>query len=105
MGKFCKRTFRRNGIEVKDFDGIMWLNEKNIEEQLGHAHLVAITRRYSPEYKKHRYEFVDNPKKQPNRIFLRGGVAVNVIKDCRTPKSCKVKRRLGFKLHDVFNKQ
>ena len=63
MGKFSKRTFRRNGIEVKDFDGIMWLNEKNKEEQLGHAHLVAITRRYSPEYRKHRYEFVDNPKK------------------------------------------
>ena len=23
--------------------------------------------------------------------------------DCRTPESCKFKRKLGFKLHDVIN--
>ena len=51
----------KNGVEVKVFDGICWLNEKHVEEQLGHGKLVAITRRY-PKYRKNRYELVDNPK-------------------------------------------
>ena len=39
---------------------------------------------YHPKYKKHRYELVDEPKKQPNRILLHGGIAIGIIKDCRT---------------------
>ena len=30
------------------FNGIKWLNEKNIEEQLKHENLVAITLKYPP---------------------------------------------------------
>ena len=52
-------------------DGIdmLWLNEKHIEEKLGHKNLPVITNKYDPVYKKHRYELVDNPKKQPDKIF------------------------------------
>ena len=36
-------------------DGIdmLWLNEKHIEEKLGHKHLPVITNKYDPVYKKH----------------------------------------------------
>ena len=52
--------------------------------------------------KKHRYELVDKPKKQPNRRFLRSDLALKVIMDRRTDESCNLKRNLGFKLHDVI---
>ena len=58
-----------NGVEVIVFNGIYWLNEKHVEEQLGHANLVAITRRYNPEYRKHRYELADNTKNNQTEYF------------------------------------
>ena len=62
MVNIAKKTWGKNDIEVVVFDGIKWLNEKKkkIEVQLGHANLIAITRRYPPEYRKHRYESVNN---------------------------------------------
>ena len=105
MANIRRKTWGKNEVEAIAFNGICWLNEKNVEELLGCANLVAITRRYDPKYRKHRYELVDNPKKQPNRTFLYEGITIGIIKDCRTAKACSFKRRLGFKLHDVFNKK
>ena len=51
------------------FENTLWLNEKHIEEKLGHKNLTAITNIYNKIYKKHRYELVDEPIKQPNRRF------------------------------------
>ena len=54
-------------------------------------------------YKKHRYELVNKPKKQPNRRFLRSNLSLKVIMDCKTDESCNLKRNLGFRLHVVIN--
>ena len=83
--------------------GALWLNEKHIEEKLGHKNLPAITNIYDPVYKKQRYELVDEPKKQPNRRFLHSNLALKVIMDCRADESRNLKRNLGFRLHDVIN--
>ena len=40
---------------------------------------------------------------QPNRRFLRTGLASKVIMDHRTDESCNLKKNLGFRLHDVIN--
>ena len=93
----------KNGLIVIVFNGICWLNEKHMAEQLSHANLVVITRRYHPKYRKDRHQLIDNPKNQPNRIFLHRVIAIGVIKDCRTAEACNFKRSLGFELHDVFN--
>ena len=85
------------------FENTLWLNEKHIEEKLGHKNLPAITNKYNKIYKKHRYELVDEPIKQPNRRFLRIDLALKIIMDCRTDESCNLKRNLGFTLHDVIN--
>ena len=42
--------------------------QKHVEEKLGHKNLPVITNKYD-SYKKHRYELVDKPKRQPNKIF------------------------------------
>ena len=43
-----------NGVEVIALNGIKWLNEKHVEEQLGHKNLQAVTSKYPSKYKKHR---------------------------------------------------
>ena len=61
---------KNNSIEViVDTVNTLWLNEKNIEEQLGHKDLPAITNKYDEIYQKHRYELVDEIIKQPKRRF------------------------------------
>ena len=104
MVDISKKTYENNDIEVLvDGVGALWLNEKHIEEKLGHENLPVITNKYDPVYKKNRYELVDEPKMQANRSFLRSDLALKVIKDCRREESCNLKRNLGLKLHDVIN--
>ena len=104
MVNITKETLENNGIEViVDSVNALWLNEKHIEEQLGHKNLQVITNKYYKIYKKSRYELVDKPIKQPNRRFLHIDLALKIIMDCRTDKSCSLKKNLGFKLYDVIN--
>ena len=86
-------------------DGVntLRINEKHVEEQLGHKNIPAITNKYDKIYKKYRYELVDEPIKQRNRRFLRIDLALKIIMDCRTDEPCSLKRNLGFNLHDVIN--
>ena len=66
-----RKTYESNGIEkIVNNDEILWLNEKHIEEGLDHKNLREITTKYSSNYRKHRYEMVEEPKKQANRIFI-----------------------------------
>ena len=54
------KKHENNDIEViVDGIGMLWLNEKHIEEKLGHKNLPVITNKYDPVYKKQRYELVD----------------------------------------------
>ena len=104
MVNFTKEAFENNDIEViVDSIDTLWLNERHIEKKLSHKNLPAITNKYDEIYKKHRYELVDEPIKQPNRRFLRIDLALKIIMGCRADKSCSIKRNLGFKLHDVIN--
>ena len=99
-----KNTYENNDIvAIVDSIGIFWLNKKHIEEKLSHKNLPAITNKYNQKYKKRRHELINGVKKQPNRRFLHNDLALKVIMDCRTDKSCNFKRKLGFKVHDVIN--
>ena len=99
-----KEIYKNNDIKViVDGIGTLWLNEKHIEETLGHKNLPVITNKYEQVYKILRYELVNKPKKQPNRRFLRNDLALKEIIDCRTDESCNIKWNLGFRLHDVIN--
>ena len=42
--KITKKTWENNGTE--DSVNALWLNEKNIEEKLGHKNLPAISNKY-----------------------------------------------------------
>ena len=92
MVNISKDTYENNNIEtIVDSIGKLWLNENNIEEKLGCKSLPAITNKYDQEYKKRRRELVNEWKYQPNRRFLRSDLALKILMNCRTDKSCNLK--------------
>ena len=65
------KTYENNDIEViVDGAGMSWLNEKHIEEKLGHKNLPATTSKYDPVHRKYRYELVIRPKTQPEDLYV-----------------------------------
>ena len=103
MADISRKTYKRNGIEtIVDNDGILWLNEKHIEEGLDHKKLREITIKYHPDHRKHRYELVEEPNKHCNRIFIDEELAVKVIMDCAITSANKFKTKLGFKQDNVI---
>ena len=57
-----KEKYENNNIKViVDGIGTLWLNERHIEEKLGHKNLPGITNKYDQVYKKQRYELVNKP--------------------------------------------
>ena len=91
MVDISKKAFEKNDIEViVDGTGTLWLNEKHIEETLGHKNFPIITKICEPVYKKHTYELVNKPKKQRNRRFFRSDLALIVIIGYRTDESCNL---------------
>ena len=78
----------RNSVEVTVVNGINWFNEKYIEEGQNHANLPTVTAKYFSKYRKYGYEFVNEPKTQPSRMFLRK--AMKKIMGCRIAESLQL---------------
>ena len=79
MINITKEKLGKNGIEViVDSVNALWLN--------------VITNKFDKIYKKSRYELVDEPIKQPNTKLLHIDLALKIIMDCRTDKSCSLKK-------------
>ena len=105
-------TYENNDIEViVDNNGTLWVNEKHIEEKLGHKNLPAITNIYDPVYKKHKYALVNQPNKQRNRSFLRNDVinikeqsVLKLIKEVFEGENMKTQCSvLGFRIDIYFH--
>ena len=102
--KNYKKTWENNGIEViVDSVNALWLNEKNIEKKLSHKSLSAITNKFDKIYKKYRCDLENKPIKQSNRRFVHIDLALKIIMDCKTDKSCRFFKKIEFKLYDVIN--
>ena len=104
MVNITKETYENNDIEViTDNLNRLWLNEKHVEEQLGHKNLSSLTNKYNKIYKKRRYELVDESIKQPHRRLLLNDLGLKIIMNCRTDESCNLKKNLRFTLYGMIN--
>ena len=99
MVSITKEKYEANCIEViTDQLGELWLNERHLQQQLGHKNLPAITNKHDKKYKKCRSE-LNESNKQSRRNFIHNNLALKIIMNCRTDESCKLKRKLGFRLY------
>ena len=64
--------------------------------------MCGITTKYNSNHTKHKYELVEQTKKQVNKIFIDKRLATKVIMDCRTTLAHRFRTRLGFKQYDVI---
>ena len=90
-----ERSFRKKFHTKEDFKNIHDL----IHEEIKGKVKVNLTDEQIKRYKIHWSELIDGGK----FMYAHEGVIIPVIMHCRTPDSCKFKRNLGFKLHDVIN--
>ena len=56
---------------------------------------------FNSNYRKYRYEPIEEPKKQLNRISIDEKLVIKVIMGCRTTVAHKVGTRLEFKQYDL----
>ena len=68
-----KNTWKNNGIEVIVVNNVKWLNEKHLENNLGHSNLSMLT--YADCFEKQRCELIDS-KYQLCRRFIREDLAI-----------------------------
>ena len=103
MIDISRKTYKRNSIGTTvDNEGILWLNEKHIEEELDYKNLREITTKHNSNHRKHRYELVEESKKQVNRIFIDEKLSIKVVVYSRTTSAHKFRTRLGCKQYDVI---
>ena len=104
MVNITKEMYENNVIEViTDNFNTWWLNQMHVQQRLEHKNLRAISNKYDEEYRKCRYELIDEPIKQSHRRFICSDLALKIIMDCRTDESYNLKRNLWFRFHDVIN--
>ena len=110
FAKNCVHTIKVNEtdnksvLRIKMFEIQKKLDVKNIydlvdKEIKGKFKTNNLTDERSKKYKTHGSELIDGEK----FMYAHEGFIIPVIMHCRTPESCKCKRNLGFKLHDVIS--
>ena len=95
-----KNTWKNNGIKVI----LKWLNDKHLENHLGHSNLTMLTLKYVDCFKKQRCELTDS-KYQPCRRFIREDLAIQLIMDTRAIQSIDFKNKLGINSQDPIMTQ
>ena len=64
MVDISREAYEKYGVEtMPDNGGILWLNEKHIEEGLDHKNLKTAISKHLLNHREHRYELVDEPSK------------------------------------------
>ena len=95
--------YERNSIKIiLNNDGVLWLNEKHIEEGLDHKKLREVSMKYHSDHKKHRFELVEELKNKCNRIFIDKKLTIKVSIYYRTISAHKFRTRMRFKRYHVI---
>ena len=120
MFKVTAETFAKNFVFVHTIKvnktsnkSVLWIQMIDIQKKLDVKHIHDLVKKYIKDkfktnnltdeqikkYKIHGSELFDSEK----FMYAHEGVIIPVLIHCRRPDSCKFKRNLEFKLHDVIN--
>ena len=71
MVNITKENYENNGIEViTDELGELWLNERHVQQKLGHKNLPSLTNKYDEKYTKFRSELKESKKNHVEDLFI-----------------------------------
>ena len=104
MADIIKETWGKNGIEaIVSKNGELWINEKHVEQSMGHSNLPVVTSRYDPMYKKCRFQLVNEPKYRPCRSLIHNDLAKQLVKTLKVPNINALRRGLVYSIVDILN--
>ena len=90
---WIKMIEKRKKLDVKNIHDLV---DKETKDKFK---INNLTVEQIKKYKRHGSELINGKK----FAYAHEGIIIPVIMHCRTPESCKFKRSLGFKLHNVIN--
>ena len=103
---FTAKAWRKNGIEVIEYCGEIWINQKHLEKKLDIANIADRTQYYSSEFKKMRCEIQECGKYQPCRMFIENTLAVEITMSAVKTQAVIFREKFGVNQHDkVLRKQ
>ena len=103
---FTAKAWRKNGIEVIEYCGEIWINQKHLEKKLDIANIADRTQYYSSEFKKMRCEIQECGKYRPCRIFIESTLGEEITMSSVKTQAAIFRAKFGVNHHDkVLRKQ
>ena len=97
---FTAEAQKQNDVEVIEYGGEIWINQKHLERKLDIANIANITQYYSSEFKKMRSEIQECGKYQPCRTFIKNALAVEITMCSVKTQTAIFKGEFGVNQHD-----
>ena len=99
------RTWKKNDVEVIEYDGKIWINQGELGKNLDIANIADRTQYYSGELKM-RCEIQECGKYQPRRMFTENTLAVEITMSAVKAQAVIFREKFGVNQHDkVLRKQ
>ena len=97
---FTANTQRKDSVEVIEFCGKIWINQRHLQEKLDIANLSVRTQYYSDEFKKMRCDIQECDKYQPCRMFTENTLAVEITMNAVKTQAVIFRSKFGVNQHD-----
>ena len=72
---FTANAWRKNGIEVTEYSGEIWINQGHLQEKHDLSNISDRTQYYSDEFRNMRCEIQECGNYQPYRVFIQNILA------------------------------
>ena len=103
---FTAKTWRKNGVEPKEYGGEIWINQGHLQKKLGIANIAYRTQYYSSKCKKMRCEIQECSKYQQCRMFTENTLAVEITMSAVKTEAVIFRDKFGVNKNDrVLRKQ
>ena len=103
---FTAESWGKNAIDVIEYCGEIWVNQKHLEKKLGIANISDKTQYYSSELKKMRCKLQKCGNYQPCRIFIKNTLALEITMSSVKVQPAIFRGKFGVNKHNkVLRKQ
>ena len=103
---FIAEAWKKNDVEVIEYGGEIWINQKHLEKKLDIANIADRTQYYSSEFKTMGCEIQEHGKYQPCRFFIKNTLAVEITISSVKTQTAIFREKFGVNQHDkVLRKQ
>ena len=90
----------KNDVEVIEYGGEIWIDQKDLEKKLDIANIADRTQYYYSEFKKMRCEIQECGKFQPCRIFIKNTLSAEITMSSLKTQAAVFKSKFRVNQHN-----